>query len=394
MLTRALRHRNYRLFFFGQGTSLIGTWLTRFAMGYETFELSHSSFQLGLVAFFSQAPTAIIAPFAGVLADRWNRHRALVVTQIAAMLQSAALAAFALTDTLTVWHLIVLGAVQAVINGFDMPIRQSFVRQLVEDRADLPNAIALNSSLVTVARLIGPLIAATLVDLVGLGWCFTLDAASYVAVIASLLAMRVTPTPPRPRAGHVIDQISEGVRYVRGLPLVRDLLLMFAISGTFGAAYTALLPAIAAGGGPHALGAMMGAGGLGALVGAIYLASKHDTRGLVRLAKIGAFVVGVGLVALEAAPGVWGTLPMMFVVGGGLIVQWASTNTIAQSVVDEDKLGRVISLYGLVFFGGAPIGSLVEGVVATAIGPAHALSLAGVACLVGAAVFTRKIAKD
>jgi len=394
LFNRALRHRNYRLFFFGQGTSLVGTWLTRFAIGYETYELTHSSFQLGLVAFFSQAPTAIIAPFAGVLADRWNRHRALVFTQIAALLQSAALAAFALTGTMTVWHLIVLGAIQAVINGFDMPIRQSFVRQLVEDRADLPNAIALNSSLVNAARLIGPTIAATLVDLVGIGWCFAIDAASYLAVVASLLAMRVTPTPPRPRTGRVIEEMLEGIRYVRGLPLVRDLLLLFLVSGTFGAAYTALLPAIAASGGPHALGAMMGVSGAGALVGGLYLASKRGTDGLVRIATRSAFFVGGGLLALELAPGAWGTLPMMFVVGAGLIMQWAATNTIAQSVVDEDKLGRVISLYALVFFGGAPIGSLVEGVVATAVGPMHALVIAGAACLAGAAVFTRKIAKE
>jgi MFS family permease len=385
-LARALRHRNYRLFFFGQGTSLIGTWLTRFAMGYETFELSHSSFQLGLVAFFSQAPTAVLAPIAGVLADRWNRHRALVVTQVAAMLQSAALAVLALTGAMTVWWLLVLGACQAVINAFDMPIRQSFVRQMVDDRADLPNAIALNSSLVNVARLIGPVIAAVLVSTVGIGGCFSVDSASYLAVIGSLLAMRVATQPPRARVAPVRQELLDGLRYVRGLPLVRGMMVLFAVTGMLGGGYAALLPAVAEGslgGGPHALGAMMAASGAGALVGALYLASLEHTRGLVRVVVGSAFALGAGLVALEAAPAVWAALPMMFVVGMGLIVQWAATNTLAQTLVDEDKVGRVISLYAFVFFAGVPIGALLEGALATAIGPIHTLALAGVGCIAG-----------
>jgi MFS family permease len=390
-LGRALRHRNYRLFFAGQGVSLIGTWLTRFAIGYETYELSHSAFELGLVAFFSQAPTAVIVPFAGVLADRWNRHRALVVTQVAALLQSAALAAFALTGTLTVWHLLLLGAVQGVINAFDMPVRQSFVRQMVDDRADLPNAIALNSSLVNVARLIGPVIAAVLVDIWSVGGCFTIDAASYLAVIGSLLAMRVAPSPRRASGKRVLEDLRDGLRYVGGLPLLRAMLLLFAVSATLGNAYAALLPAVAEGslhGGPHALGAMMGAAGAGALVGALYLASRTDTRGLEDVAKGAAFALGAGLIGLEAVHAVWTSLPMMFAIGLGLIVQAAATNTFAQSIVEEDKLGRVISLYAVVFFAGAPVGALLEGVLASAIGPIHTLALAGVGCLAGAATFT------
>ena len=194
---RALRHRNYRLFFAGQGISVIGTWLTRFAIAWMAYRLTGSPLILGLVGFFSQAPTSVIAPFAGVLVDRWDRHRTIIVTQVAAMLQSTALAVFALTGTMTVWHLLVLGAVQGVINGFDMPARQSFLGQMIDDRADLPNAIALNSSMVNCARLIGPVVAAVLVDLWGEGVCFAIDAASYVAVIASLLMMRVVKRPRR-----------------------------------------------------------------------------------------------------------------------------------------------------------------------------------------------------
>ncbi len=395
-VARSLRHRNYRLFFVGQGISLIGTWLTRFAMGYETFELSHSSFQLGLVAFFSQAPTAVLAPVAGVLADRWNRHRALVVTQVAAMLQSAALAALALTGAMTVWWLLALGACQAVINAFDMPIRQSFVRQMVDDRADLPNAIALNSSLVNVARLIGPLIAAVLVSAVGIAGCFSVDAASYLAVIGSLLAMRVARQPPRARVAPVREELRDGLSYVLGMPLLRGLLLLFLVTSTFGGAYAALLPAIAEGslgGGPHALGAMMGAAGAGALVGALYLASREHTRGLARVVVRSAFALGAGLVALEAATTVWAALPMMFVAGMGLIVQWAATNTLAQTLVDEDKVGRVISLYAVVFFAGTPIGALLEGSLATAIGPIHTLALAGLGCIAGALVLGPRLLK-
>ena len=383
-LGRALRHRNYRLFFAGQGISLVGTWLTRFAIGYETYALSHSAFQLGLVAFFGQAPTALIAPIAGVLVDRWDRHRTIVVTQIFAMLQSAALAAFALTNTMTVWHLMLLGAVQSVINGFDMPARQSFLRQMVDDRADLPNAIALNSSLVNGARLLGPVVAATLVALVGVGGCFAVDAASYAAVIASLLAMRVAKQPVRVRDGHVMHEMREGLRYVRGVPLVRALLLLLAATSVFGGAYMALLPAVAQGtlhGGPHALGWLMSAAGAGALVGTLYLAGLESVTGLGGVVANCGAGLGIGLIALEAAPTLWAAVPVMFVVGMSLMLLWSATNTLLQTLVEDDKLGRVMSLQAVAFFGGAPLGALLEGTLASAIGPVHTFAIAGTACL-------------
>lgn len=387
---RALRHRNYRLFFAGQGTSLVGTWLTRFAMGYETYELSHSAWLLGLVAFFGQAPTAIVAPFAGVLVDRWNRHRTLVVTQVLAMLQSAALAVFAITGLMTVWHLLVLGAVQGAINAFDMPARQSFVRQMVDDRADLPNAIALNSALVNASRIIGPLVAAALVAVAGVGGCFAIDATSYLAVIGSLLAMRVAPQPPRPPGGAVLAQMRDGVRYVRQLPLVRSLLVLIAITGAFGGAYMSLLPAYAEGtlrGGADTLGWLMGAGGAGAVVGVMMLAGRASTAGLERVVAGCGLTLGLGLIALELAPSVWIAAPILFVVGAALIVQYSATNTLLQSTVDEDKLGRVMSLYLLAVFAGAPVGALVEGSLANAIGPVHTFALAGAACAVCSLVF-------
>ena len=393
-LGRALRHRNYRLFFAGQGTSLVGTWLTRFAIGYETYALSHSAFQLGLVAFASQAPTSVIAPVAGVYVDRWNRHRTLVVTQVLAMLQSAALAAFALTGTMTVWHLLALAAVQGVINAFDMPARQSFVREMVDDRADLPNAIALNSSLANGARLIGPTIAAVLVALVGVGWCYAVDAASYIAVIGSLLAMRILPRPLPPRRGRVADELRDGLRYVAGEPLVRAVLLLLAAVAVCGGAYTAMLPALAEGtlgGGADALGWLMGASGAGALCGALYLASRPSELGLAELVARCGLGVGAGLIALEAAPTVWAAVPILFVVGLALMMLWAATNTLVQTLVAEDKLGRVMSLYAVAFFAGAPVGGLLQGALASVIGPVHTFAIAGALCLVSSLAFRRAL---
>ena len=395
-VARALRHRNYRLFFAGQGISLVGTWLTRFAMGYETFHITHSTFELGLVAFFSQAPTSIIAPLAGVMVDRCDRHRTIVVTQICALLQSAALAAFALTDTMTVWHLLVLGAAQAVINAFDMPARQSFLRQMVDDRADLPNAIALNSSLVNAARLLGPVIAGVLVATIGVGWCFACDAASYVAVIASLLAMRVAPQPPRVRKDRVRDDLVDGFRYVNGIPLVRALLLLLLVTSAFGGATTAMLPAVADGmssaSDTDALAWLMSASGAGALVGVLYLASRPNTAGLTSLIAVCGLGLGGGLVGLELAPTTfWVAVPLMCVTGASLIVQWSATNTLVQTLVDDDKLGRVMSLHAVAFFAGAPIGALIEGVLADAIGPIHTLALGGVGCIACSLAFRRAL---
>jgi MFS family permease len=389
-LGRALRHRNYRLFFAGQGISVIGTWLTRFATSWMAYRLTGSALILGLVAFFGQAPTSFIAPFAGVLVDRWDRHRTIVITQIAALLQSAALAAFALTGTMTVWHLLILGAVQAVINGFDMPARQSFLGQMIDDRADLPNAIALNSSIVNSARLIGPVIAAVLVSLWGEGWCFAIDAASYIAVIVSLLMMRVAKRPPAPRGGHVLAELADGLRYVWHLPLVRAVLLLLAVSSVVGGAYGALMPVVAATtlhGGPHTLGFLMGSAGCGALISALYLASRRTVLGLPTVINRCALGLGVGLVSLELATTMWLAMPVMFVIGMAMIMQLSATNTLVQTLVDDKMLGRVISLYAVAFFGGAPVGALLEGALASRIGAIHTFAIAGAACVVSALVF-------
>lgn len=396
---RALRHRNYRLYFAGQGISLIGTWVTRFAIPYHAYQLTHSAFMLGLVAFCAQIPTAAIAPFAGVLIDRWDRHRTIVVTQIFAALQSLALAIFALTGAMTITALILLGAVQGVINAFDMPARQSFVRQMVDDRADLPNAIALNSSLVTIARMLGPVVAAALVRLVGTGWCYAIDAGSYVAVVGSLLLMRVPVQPRRVRArdASVLRELADGFAYVFRHPTIAPLIIALGVTSTFGGAYASLLPAYTAqtlrDADPSALGILMSCAGGGALVGVIYLAARSRTAGLERITVACGAALGVGLVLLRFAPSVHVAGPILFLTGGALIVQWAATNTLVQSLADEAMLGRTISILALTFFGGAPLGAIVLGALAAALGPAFAFTAAGVACLLGQAAAAWWIAR-
>lgn len=393
-ITRALRHRNYRLFFFGQGVSLIGTWLTRFATVWLVYDLTRSGALLGIVAFCGQAPSSVIAPLAGALVDRWDRHRVIVITQVAAMLQSLALAVLAFTGAIEVWHLMVLGGVQAVINAFDMPARQSFVRQMIADPADLPNAIALSSSMVNAGRLVGPAIAAALVALFGVAWCFMIDAISYIAVIVSLLVMTVTKAKIVKRETRVWQDMKAGWRYVVDAPLVRAVLLLLAVTSALGGSYTTLLPMVATttlGGGPDTLGVLMGAAGFGALAGALYLASRTTVLGLGTLIARSTLTLGMTLIALRFAPDAWVATPLLFVTGASWMIQMASTNTIIQTVVDADKLGRVMSLYAVAFFGGMPVGALLMGVTADHIGPMNTFLAAGAAVVIAGVMYRRAL---
>ncbi len=393
-LARALRHRNYRLFFAGQSVSLIGTWLTRVATAWLVYRLTHSALALGVVGFAGQLPTFLLAPFAGVWVDRWNRHRVLVVTQALAAVQSALLAALALSGVITVRDVVLLSMFQGIINALDMPARQSFVVEMVEDRADLPNAIALNSSMFNGARLIGPSLAGVLIAWVGEGWCFLLDAVSYLAVIASLLAMRVI-VRARPRtSAPILREMREGLRYVAGFLPIRSVLLLLGLVGLFGMPYTVLMPIVAAQvlhGGPHTLGFLMAASGLGAFCGALYLASRRSVLGLGRIIAWTAGAFGLGLVAFSRSHTLLLSLPLMAFVGMAMMVQMASSNTILQTVVDEDKRGRVMSFYAMAFFGTAPLGSLFAGSLASRIGAPDTILIGGVMCLIGAVVFHRHL---
>ena len=382
-MLRALQHRNYRLFFSGQSVSLIGTWITRIATSWLVYRLTGSALLLGIVGCCGQIPTLVLAPFAGVMVDRWNRHRLLVATQVLSMLQSLALAVLTLAGVITVTEILVLQVMQGIINSFDTPARQAFVIEMVEHRTDLPNAIALNSSMVTGSRIIGPTIGGVLIAAFGEGWCFMVDAISYIAVIVSLLAMRVT-IEHRKSATRLLDEMRDGVRYVWGFVPARTVLLLLALVSTMGMPYMVLMPAVASDilhGGPHTLGFLMTASGVGALIGALYLATRASVLGLGRAIAIAAITFGVGLAAFAFSHVLWLSLLLLPIVGGGFMVETAATNTILQTIVEERLRGRVMAFYAMAFLGTAPIGSLVAGVVADRIGVPWTIFVGGVACM-------------
>lgn len=387
-LLRALGHRNYRLFFAGQSVSLIGTWLTRVATSWLVYRISGSAMLLGVIGFCGQIPTFILAPVAGVLVDRWNRHRLLVVTQVLAMLQSFALAALALPGIITVWHVALLNLVQGLINAFDVPARQAFVVEMVDDRADLPNAIALNSSMFNGARLLGPSVAGALIALVGEGGCFLIDGFSYLAVILSLLAMRIALRTREHKPKHVLTELKEGFHYAFSFPPIRTLLGMLALVSLMGMPFTVLMPVMASQvlhGGPNTLGFLMAASGLGALSGALFLASRTSVRGFGSLIVAMSAVFGVGLIAFAASRNVVLSLVTMVTCGFGMMVTTAASNTVLQTIVEERMRGRLMSFYSMAFMGTAPFGSLLAGVLATHVGAPVTIAIGGVACLLGAA---------
>lgn len=392
-MVRALRHRNYRLFFSGQTVSLIGTWMTRIATGWLVYRLTRSALLLGLVGFAGQIPSFLLAPLAGVLVDRWNRHRLLIVTQVLAMLQSAALAVLTLSGLITIWHVLLLSLFQGAINAFDMPARQAFVVEMVERREDLSNAIALNSSMVNAARLLGPSIGGVIIAAVGEGWCFALDAASYLAVIASLLLMRIAPRMrPAGAQAKMLVQLREGWRYVAGSAPIRSILLLLALISLAGMPYTVLMPVFASvvlHGGPHTLGFLMGATGVGALLGAVFLANRRSVLGLGKMIPLMAGLFGAGLIGFSLSRSLWVSLVLLLVTGLGFMVQMAASNTLIQTLVEDDKRGRVMSFYTMAFMGTTPFGSLLAGTLANRIGAPRTLLLGGVGCIAGALWFAR-----
>jgi MFS family permease len=393
-MSRALRHRNYRLFFIGQSISLIGTWMTRLTTNWLVWRLTHSPEMLGLLGFIGQIPTFVLAPFAGVWVDRLNRHRLLTATQVLAMLQSFALAALTLSGIVQVWEVFVLQAMQGVINAFDMPSRQALMVNLVEDRTDLPNAIALNSSLVNAARLAGPSIAGLLITWVGEGWCFLVDGVSYIAVIVTLLIMHISLSRPSAPKKRVVHELIDGLRYANGFTPIRAILLLLALVGLVGMPYTVLLPIIVTQtlhGGPHTLGFLMGAMGVGALFGALYLASRSSVLGLGRLIPLASATFGLGLVALGLSRSQSLSLVIMLFTGLGFMVNMAASNTVIQTLVRDDMRGRGMALFGVAFLGMTPFGSLLAGAAASRIGAPETVIGCGMVCLFGAAVFSRKL---
>jgi MFS family permease len=378
----------------GQSISLIGTWMQRIALAWLVYQMTHSEFLLGLVGFASQIPSLVLSPLAGVLADRTDRYRLLVLTQSLAMLQAAVLTILVLTGLIQIWQVIVLSIILGVINAFDMPIRQAFMVQMVDDKKDLGNAIALNSSMVNVARLLGPSVAGLLIAAVGEGIVFLINALTYLAVIVSLLLMRITKAGLRIPNVKGWEQLKDGLRYVAGFEPIRALLLMLALMSVMGMPYAVLMPVFAKDilhGGPDTLGFLMGASGVGALAGAIYLAARKSVLGLGRLIPLASGAFGLALMIFSFSRSIWLSLVLMMLSGVGIMIQLASSNTLLQTMVEDDKRGRVMSLYTTSFMGMMPIGSLIAGTIADRIGAQWTVFGGGVACLLGAAVFARRL---
>lgn len=391
---RALGHRNYKLFFGGQSISLIGSWMTLVATSWLVYRLTGSAWLLGLVGFSGQIPALILTPLAGVWVDRWNLHRTLRVTQLLSMLESFALAALALSGRINIWHIIALTAFQGAVNAFDMPARQAFLIEMIGDRADLANAIALNSSMVNGARLIGPSIAGMIIVVAGEGFCFLIDGISYLAVIGSLLLMQIgTPAARRARES-VLAELKEGWNYVTAFAPIRSILLLLAAIGLFGVPYSVLLPIFASNilhGGPHTFGFLTGATGVGALISAVTLAMRRTIVGLGRVIVVNAFVFGASLIAFGSSHWLWLSLPLMLTTGYSMMQIFSACNTILQTIVDEDKRGRVMAFYTMSFIGVAPFGSLIAGALANRIGAPFTVALGGALCIVAATIFAMKL---
>ena len=390
-MLRALNYRNYRLFFSGQVVSLIGTWITTTATNWLVYRLTGSALLLGVVGFAGQFPAFVAGPFAGIFVDRWNRHRLLVATQTISMLQSFALAALVLSNHITLGAIIALSIVQGLVNAFDMPARQAFLLTMVENRADLGNAIALNSSMVNLARLLGPSIAGVVIAATNEGWCFLIDGVSYVAVIVALLRMNIAAPLERPVGRpSALHQFREGFSYALGFRPIRSIILLLALVSLVGVPYSVLMPVFATTvfqGGPHTLGLLMTSSGCGALLGALWLARRRSVVGLGRVIPMASALFGAGLMCFSFTHVLWLALPCLTVAGFGFMVQMASSNTVIQTIVDDEKRGRVMSFYMMAFLGTAPFGSLIAGSLSQNIGAAHTLLLGGSCCIAGAVWF-------
>jgi MFS family permease len=394
LIFRGLYHRNYRLFFGGQGISLIGTWMQQIAMSWLVYRLTNSAFLLGVIGFSSQICSFIFSPFAGVLSDRWNRHHILVVTQSLAMVQAFLLASLTLMGVIAVHHLVILAIFLGFVNAFDMPTRQAFVVEMVEKREDLGNAIALNSFLFNGARLVGPSIAGILISILGEGMCFLLNGVSFLAVIIALLAMKMTPNKRESEKTHVWQGLKEGFAYAFGFPPIRSILFFLGWVSLVGMANTTLMPVFAKDilhGGPQTYGFLMGAIGVGAIIGAIFLASRRSVLGLGRIIAIASAILGIGLISFSLSHLLWLSLFLLLLTGFGMMVHMASSNTILQTMVDDNKRGRVMSLYAMAFMGMAPFGSLAGGSLAGRIGAPYTLIIGGTSCILGSFLFARKL---
>ncbi len=391
---RAFSHRNYRLFFAGQGTSLIGTWMQQIAMSWLVYRLTGSPALLGVIGFISMMPMFFMTSIAGVFIDHWNRHRLLMLTNSLAMIQAAILAVLTLTGHIAVWHVLVLGFCLGFVNAFDMPTRQSFVIDMVERKQDLNNAIALNSAMFNGARLVGPALAGLAVAAFGEGICFVINSLSFLAIILALLAMKIKPRVSKTVTMKPLEGIKEGYRYAFGFLPIRYCIMLLALMNLIGMQYATLMPVFAKDvlhGGAHTLGFLVSASGAGALVSALYLASRKNVLGLERLASVALGLFGCSNLVFALSRSVTLSLGVMVLSGIGMMVVLIGCNTIMQTVVEEDKRGRVMSFHAMATLGTMPFGSLMAGTLAAHLGASRAVLISATCCIIGAVVFAKKV---
>lgn len=391
LMFRSLKYKNFRLFVEGQSLSLIGTWLQMVALTWLVYKMTNSAMILGIVGFSGQIPMFIVTPFAGVFADKWNRHKMLLITQSLALVQALILTILVFLNVIQVWHIIILSVVLGIINSIDMPIRQAFVFDMIEDhKEDVGNAVALNSSMVNAARLAGPSLAGILIATVGEGWCFLVNSISFLAVIISLLKMDIKQKQHSEKEFEVFTELREGFKYSFSFKPIKNLLLLLAMVSLVSTSVTLLAPVFAKKyllGGADIYGFLIGAYGFGALVGAVYLLNKKNVLGLGRLIAIAVTIFGISVILFGLSRNFILSISLMLLAGLGMMLHVASTNTLLQTITEENKRGRVMSFYAMAFRGMSPFGSLIAGSLGSSIGAPTTLILTGIVSLSGAIAF-------
>ena len=395
VMFRALRYRNFQLFFAGQLISLVGTWMDNIAEAWLVYRLTGSSLLLGTVAFAGQIPVFLLAPIGGMVADRWDRRRVVIATQAASMVLAGILAGLTLSGRVKVWEVILLASLMGVVNAFDIPARQAFLVDMV-GREDLMNAIALNSSMFNGARVIGPAIAGILVASIGEGWCFFANSVSYIAVIAGLLMMRIGRRAVDVHHASAFEHIAEGFRFVRRTAPILALLLLLGLVSLVAMPYSVLMPIFAARilhGNARTLGTLMGATGIGALTGALVLASRTGLKGLSRWVAVSCAGFGLALILFSFSRWYLVSVILLVPVGFAMMLQMASSNTLIQAMVPDRLRGRTMAVYSMMFMGMAPLGSLLSGALADRIGAPWTVALGGLGAIIGAFIFARSLPK-
>jgi len=391
---RALRHRNFALFIGGQGCALIGYWIQQLAVSWLVYRLTGSAMLLGVLSFAANLPVLLLAPFAGLWSDRLNRHRMMLATQVLEMLQAGALAALAFSGLIQTWHIIALTMLLGTCVAVELPVRHAYLLELVGDKQDLPNAVAMTSLVANCGRLIGPAIAGVLINRFSEATCFLINALSYVAVLASFALIRVRPQPSAAAHPPVLHGIKEGIAYAWCTVPIRLLLMLLAVVAFSAAPYGTLMPAIvheAFAGGAETLGFLVGAAGMGAVCGTLVLASRRNVRGLTRLISTAALIAGCALIGLSWSRQLAFSLALMAAIGFSILVISVSVNMILQTIVDDDKRGRVMSLYTAAFLGVVPLGGLAAGMLADRIGAMATVLAGGVTCALAALYMLRKL---